>query len=127
MVMGAIEFGRDSDHNEAPKVVLIKFLLAGAAIAMVDYFVFNYAAQPTLRNILIATGIHIAYCAVGFFIRPIPDESDMGLHGTVLNDTFSSSDDVNRNLFLLQLILLPGRYLTGLLLYFAAMPFRERL
>ena len=58
--MGAIQFGPDGNQDESVVVVLVKFALAVAAIALADYFVFRYAVELTQRNVAIAAGVHNA-------------------------------------------------------------------
>ena len=52
--------------------------------------------------------IPIAYCLLGFFLRPEPDTSNMGWLGGLIDNPFRYSDDINRFLLFLKIFLVPG-------------------
>jgi|GEM_PF-1046945 len=49
------------------------------------------------------------YLLVGYFIMPRPDYSNLGWFGGVIDHPFRYSDDLNRSLVFLRIVLLPGR------------------
>ena len=117
--MPAIHFGPDGEHHGETWVsAVVKLTLAVAAIGVADYFIFTYAVPPSLRNIAIASGFHLVYLAVAYWIRPEADESDLGLFGPLIDDPFSTSDDSNRALLFIQALLIPGQLTVDAVLFF---------
>lgn len=51
------------------------------------------------------------YVALGYYVRPEPDMTDLGWFGGLLNDPFRYRDNINRQLLFFQIVLLPGRLL----------------
>jgi len=51
----------------------------------------------------------IIYLILGFFVRAQPDASNAGWLGGLIDNPFRISDDFDRFLFFLKIILLPGR------------------
>jgi hypothetical protein len=59
----------------------------------------------------VALGLAV-YLLLAYRMRPNPDFSNMGYLGGVLDDPFRYSDDLNRLLLFLKLLLWPGRFAT---------------
>lgn len=57
---------------------------------------------------LITAAAFLLYLVVGYFVRATPDTSNLGLFGGLVDHPFRWSDDWNRNLLGLQLLLFPG-------------------
>jgi hypothetical protein len=49
------------------------------------------------------------YLALSYYIYPDPDLSDLGWFGGLMNNPFRYSDNINRQLLFLYVVLLPGR------------------
>lgn len=50
----------------------------------------------------------VLYLVAGYFLRPNPDLSNLGLFGGLIDNPFRYSDDQNRNLLFLAMLLFPG-------------------
>lgn len=102
------------EEDRAPRsngIVLLCFLITIIIISAIYYFVFK-EFQLNLKNFGITTGALILYCLIAYFIHPEPDTDDMGLLGGMVDNPFSYSDDHNRFLMFLKLILIPGYFFT---------------
>lgn len=55
-----------------------------------------------------AGAVYVAYLVVGYVIRPNPDTSNVGMLGGLVDHPFRVSDDWNRFLVMLGLLLFPG-------------------
>lgn len=102
------------EEDRAPRsngIVLLCFFITIILVGAIYYFVFK-EFQFNLKNLGITTGIIILYCLSGYFIRPEPDTDDMGLLGGMVDNPFSYSDDANRFLMGLKIILAPGYFFT---------------
>jgi len=60
---------------------------------------------------LVAMGM-VVYLGLAHFLRPRPDFSNMGWLGGAFDNPFRYSDDVNRFLLFLSIVLWPGRFAT---------------
>ena len=63
------------------------------------------------KSIVISFAFPLLYIMSGWFIRPEPDMDDLGWFGGMMNNPFSFSDDYNRSLLGLRMLLLPGQLL----------------
>jgi len=106
--VGSVQFGRGGGSSRTNGVVIVRFCIAYAVIGAVYYFVFTNLCKASLENVGITTGVLSGYCLFAYFFRPEPDTSNMGWCGGVLDNPFRYSDDINRFLLGLKIILLPG-------------------
>lgn len=100
---------------EPPKVVrnrllsFVCFLLACGLLGAWFYFLGGRCLPGRGGLFALAVLGTLAYLLVGFFFFPRPDWSNMGLLGGLIDRPFRYSDDINRMLFFLQILLWPGR------------------
>jgi hypothetical protein len=78
-------------------------------IAAELYLVRTYWPGLSRRGWLIVGGVTLAYVAMAHVVRIHHDPGDLGLFGGLMDNPFSFSDDVNRLMLFLQVLLLPGR------------------
>jgi hypothetical protein len=124
---GTIEFGPDpEDRREPLSLVLFKVVLSAVFIGLIDSLIFSFLVAPTPQSLAVASVCHLVYFALGYYVRPKPDESELGLSGTILDDPLSVSDDVNRSLLFWQIVLLPGRFVAEAVVHFIAPLFGRR-
>lgn len=109
---GTIEVGGDARPSGASgPQVLLQLLLAGGLVAGGLWLVFGplgVARSPeNVRNAALALG---CYLGLAWLIHPRPDRSNLGWCGGLVDDPFRCSDDWNRGLLWLALLLMPGRF-----------------
>lgn len=51
------------------------------------------------------------YCVLAYFLRPRPNHDNLGIAGGLVDHPFRYSDNINRQLVSLVVVLWPGRYL----------------
>jgi hypothetical protein len=100
-------------------------VLIGATICLVGIGIgldalFRASALPHWPII----GGAAAYLIVSYMVQPHSDTDDLGWCGGLMDNPFSFSDDVNRGLLVLGLLLLPGRIVSELLVGAAVLPWR---
>ncbi len=88
----------------------MRFLIAAALVAVVYGLLFTYLLEPTGKAVAWAVGIGVAYCLAAYFVRPEADTSNLGWAGGLIDHPFRFSDDINRLLLFLTIILWPGRF-----------------
>jgi hypothetical protein len=102
------------EEDRAPRsngIVLLCFFITIVLVCLIYYLVFK-EFQLNLKNFGITTGTIILYSLIAYFIRPEPDTDDMGICGGMIDNPFSYSDNGNRFLMGLKIILMPGCFFT---------------
>jgi hypothetical protein len=82
--------------------LLLRFAFAGLILATAVRVILSADHRP------IAILAFVAYLVAGYFVRPQPDYSNTGILGFI-DHPFRWSDDANRFLVFLRIVLLPGR------------------
>ncbi len=103
--------------------VVPRFVFALAILGAAGFFLFVTGlavAYPALTLGLVA-----AYLVISYFARPEPDTSNLGWFGGWMDNPFRFSDDVNRTLLFLKIVLLPGRFVSESVVDFVCL-FRSR-
>ena len=107
--VGGIDGGIPGESGVEPSVRKARALVAAIAIGGVVYLIQRNAESPT--DLGVALGAFVAYIAIGSFFHPKPDYSNVGLLGGLIDHPLRWSDDVNRILAFLLVLLYPGRLL----------------
>lgn len=76
---------------------------------------FVMAPFSVTRVIVVVTALS-TYLVLAHYLRPSPDWSNMGWMGGALDNPFRISDDANRVLLFLSIVLWPGRFATTAIL-----------
>lgn len=92
-------------------LVLIFRILVSAAIVFGVFYV-TVGSDLTIVNTVIITTILFVYCLISYCFIPRPDTSNMGLLGGLVDHPFKYTDDINRTLFGLSIIMYPGRFIS---------------
>lgn len=118
---------RQSPNKSAPSQPLPFWVLLGFIVALValgiPFYLANFPTQWQ-ENWILYAGIGIGemiYLMVAFLIQPEPDTSDMGWFGGLINNPFRITDNFNRFLLFLKIMLLPGRLIAQAILNFMAL------
>ena len=110
---GAIEIAPvGGGRRPAPAITFVKFVIT----------LVTFAAAPLAAALLVGPGPDpwlglgvfgglVLYAFVGTVLRPKPRMDNLGWMGGLIDHPFRISDDWNRGLLGLQLLLLPGRFL----------------
>jgi hypothetical protein len=71
---------------------------------------------PLWKSAILSAGVLLIYVGVAFFVRPEPNEDNMGLAGGLLNDPTQCADNMNRTLWKAHCMLGPGRFISETIL-----------
>lgn len=118
---GGIEIEGRSQDLPTPGIIWTCLIVSMAGLIGFFYLLFGYLVAPTLLNLgitLIVTGF---YLLMAHFVHPQADTSNLGYLGGMIDDPFRWSDDWNRTLLGLNLMLLPGRFVGRSFANFALM------
>jgi len=103
----------DTDKGKKEKrigILIVKTILSIAIVAVLYYLIFGISFY--LKESLIFAVVITVYSIMGYYILPKPDYSNVGWFGGVFDNPFKISDDVNRMMIFVMLILMPGRLIS---------------
>jgi len=108
--VGNIEKNNKSLKPVKLSILMIKLLISGAII----WFAYDKTIRGNLSvsNILIFIGVLSFYCFISYNFIPKPATSNMGWLGGMVDNPLRYSDDLNRMLVGLFVLLLPGRFVS---------------
>ena len=109
--VGSVQFGRGDEPPRSPAVVWVRFFIAAAILAGVYYLAFASLHAVTWQAVGVVLGTTLVYLLAAYFIRAQADTSNIGWLGGLIDHPFRYSDDLNRFLLFLQIVLWPGRFL----------------
>jgi hypothetical protein len=108
--------GRDREERgraKRPRIaVLVCFAFAVALIGLGAYFVVSVYGVPTARGLVWLIFGTVLYLCLSYFVHPKPDTSNIGWMGGLFDHPFRYSDDINRFLIFLVIVLWPGRFIS---------------
>ena len=102
----------DTEQEPLPPTPIVWICCVGSlgVLLGIYYLVFAHIVPPSITSLLITIAVSVAYLAAGYFVECHPDTTNMGLWGTMWDHPFRYSDDVNRSLLWLKIVLAPGRF-----------------
>jgi hypothetical protein len=108
---GGFKLGPE-DKPPASRLAIILCLVCSLGLLGLEaYVVHSVAPALSFAGWLITLAVTVVYLMVGYFVRPEPDTSNLGWCGGLMDNPFRYSDDINRFLLFLQVVLLPGRFI----------------
>lgn len=113
--------GTIQKNNQPIKKVSIPILILKLVITTLMIYGLFYITvlnNFTWINKIIFTMILCIYCLIGYKVIPQPETSNVGLLGGFIDHPFRYSDDINRFLILLLILLYPGRFISTTVIQF---------
>src|SRR5262245_30819608 len=104
--VGSVELGGGDAPRPSLGWTLVKVAVAVALVVGAWRLAVSFEwplGDPRLQ------GAAVSYLLLAWLIRPAPDTSNLGWFGGLVDDPFRVTDDWNRLLLWLGLLLLPGR------------------
>jgi hypothetical protein len=94
-------------------VVTVSFLISLALLAGVYYGAWRLLGGLTGHQLMVTTIVLLTYLGAAYAIRPEPDTADLGWFGGMMDNPFSFTDDYNRFLLWVKILLLPGLFIVN--------------
>ncbi len=91
--------------------LLVRAVIAAAALAGWSWLL--WSISTTTSGLVLGAAFSLAYLVIAYWVRPAPEMSNLGLWGTVIDHPFRFSDDTNRMLLILLVVLWPGRFISA--------------
>ncbi|MFA9376003.1 MAG: hypothetical protein ACERKZ_04530 [Lachnotalea sp.] len=91
-------------------MLIVKTIVSITIVAGLYYLLLGTSFH--LKDSLFFMAIMAAYCIFSYFVLPKPDYSNLGWLGGAMDNPFRISDDINRFMLFLMIILIPGRLIS---------------
>lgn len=109
--MGHVEEHEHPRKQRSMTSVIITGFIALLVAGLPLFFTLqNYSIA--FKPIALCLGIELVYLFLAYRYKPVYESSNMGWLGGVIDNPFRISDDYNRMLLFLKLLLFPGRFVS---------------
>ena len=110
--VGKIDFN-DKEHKVRQKFIPLRFAISMIIIGIFEYLLlFKTGYYSDLNHILKVNSFLIIYLLIAHFIRIKPDYDNLGWVPFLINNPFRFSDNINRFLVILNVLFMPGKYIS---------------
>jgi hypothetical protein len=109
--LGEVEIG-GGPRARARWAVVVCFVLAAALLTAWAYVVLYVWQVRSPEWLAINAGVVLAYLLLGYWVHPAPDMENLGMLGGLFDHPFRYSDDLNRHMLFLLIVLWPGRFIS---------------
>lgn len=108
---GSVETGKPPHEPRSRLAVIVRGIVALGMVGTV--FVMTALVGPlTPGRVGMVAGVMSAYLLVAYLVRPEPDYDNLGWAGGIFDNPLRYSDDINRFLVFVMLVLWPGRFVS---------------
>jgi len=119
--VGNIDVNTEHIAQRSGWVVLMKALLASAVVGLMAAMATYTIPLEGWNLVASVSGSILIYVGLAFFVVPRPNADNLGWMGGMMDDPFRFSDDRNRWLLNMAILLAPGQFVAGTVLDVAAM------
>ena len=110
--VGDVRVGGLGRGSRSRARVLVCFATASLLVGAWLYVMWAKLELRTVGDLSVGVGLTLLYLLLAFVIHPKPDYSNIGWLGGLVDHPFRYSDDINRTLILLLILLWPGRFVS---------------
>jgi len=108
--IGTINVGQQHEACRCKPLVVARFVFVLIGLPAIWFFAIPMVPLPLWQAAAAVIGGTLIYVAVAYLVDPQPDMDNMGIAGGLIDNPFRYSDDINRNLVGLAMLLGPGRF-----------------
>ncbi|MHB8131346.1 MAG: hypothetical protein ACYDEX_20385 [Mobilitalea sp.] len=91
-------------------ILIVKTILSIVIVTVLYYLIFGISFH--IKEFLLFVFVMAVYSVAAYFVLPKPDYSNVGWFGGVFDNPFKISDDLNRMMVFIMVILMPGRLIS---------------
>jgi hypothetical protein len=107
---GTIKVGEQHEACRCKPLVVARFIFVVIGLPAIWFFTVPLVPLPLWQAAAAVIGGTLIYVAVSYLLDPQPDMDNMGVAGGLIDNPFRYSDDINRHLATLAIVLGPGRF-----------------
>ena len=108
--IGSVEMGNRWRRSRPRIIVLTCLFLSCVLLGLCLYAIWGLFGLQSPEEFGIAAAVMLAYLAIAYWVHPQPDTENLGWFGMFFDHPFRYSDDLNRLLLFLLIVLSPGRF-----------------
>jgi len=108
---GSVETGEPPREPRSRAAVIVRGVVALGIVGTVFTMTALVGPLASGRPGMVA-GVMGVYLLLAYFVRPQPDYDNLGWMGGIFDNPFRYSDDINRLLVFLMIVLWPGRFVS---------------
>lgn len=119
--------GQLSEHKNERTRTRLSAILTGllallfAALPLYFFYRYGHSGRGLWAEVFFIFSIEVLYLGIAYVLKPEPDTSNLGWFGGMMDHPFLISDDYNRFLMILAVLLFPGRLISiGIVDFFYA-------
>ncbi len=120
--VGKVALSTEHEACTCRPLVLGKLLFVTIVLPVAWALVIPYVPLPAFQAAVLVVGITLIYVAISYFLDPQPDTDNLGWCGGLVDHPWRYSDDLNRWLMTLKIVLAPGRFVAESVLDVIAPP-----
>ncbi len=110
--VGEVDFN-DKKYEVQQNLIPVRFVISVIIIGIVEYlFVFQKEYMHDYSQLLKINAFLIIYLFIASVTRIKPDYNNLGWVPFLINNPFRISDSINRFLVILNILLMPGKFIT---------------
>ena len=114
--VGKVELGTEHEACRCKPLVIARFLAVVIALPAIWTITIPLIPLPTWQAAAAVIGGTLIYVAVSYLVDPQPEMDNLGPAGGMIDHPWRYSDDVNRTIAGLAMILGPGRFIAETML-----------
>lgn len=107
--VGTIESNSDPVDRISIPLLVVKSIIV--LLLLGGLFYITAGDSLGVGNIIVYGIVMLLYCSISYHVIPKPDTSNIGLLGGLMDHPFKYTDDLNRFLIFLTILLYPGRFI----------------
>jgi predicted membrane channel-forming protein YqfA (hemolysin III family) len=107
--VGSIESNSEPINRVSIPLLVVKSIIA--LLLLGGLFYITAGDRIGVGNVIVYGIIMLLYCSISYHVIPKPDTSNVGLFGGLVDHPFKFTDDLNRFLIFLSILLYPGRFI----------------
>lgn len=110
--VGEVDF-KDNETEVSRDFITLRFILSVIIIGLFEYFVaFHSGSQKDFLSILTPNIVFVVYLIISYLIKVRPEYRNTGWLPFIIDNPFRISDDYNRFLAVLNILCIPGKFLS---------------
>jgi hypothetical protein len=109
--VGRVEFGSAHEACCCRPLIWARLIFVIIGLPVLWGLAASLIPLPLWKSLAVVIGGTLAYVAVSYLVNPEPDFDNIGWLGGMVDDPTRYSDDLNRTLIWLQIVLGPGRFI----------------
>ncbi len=108
--VGSVQVSTEHEACTWQPLVIARFVFVVVGLPALWYFTIPLVPLPLWQSAALVVGGTLIYVSLSYFIDPQPNTDNIGVAGGLIDHPFRYSDDLNRNLLGLKVLLGPGRF-----------------